>query len=241
MILLFTDFGYEGFYVGQMHAAIARHAPGVQVIDLMHDAPAFDPAAAAYLLAALAPSVCPNAVVVAVVDPGVGSTRRPIVVRADERLFVGPDNGLFELVMRRASQVDCHGIDWRPAALSSSFHGRDLFAPVAASLAKGATYGGTPLPVDAVRYPHWPDDLPVVVYVDGYGNLMTGIRAETVGADAQLTVGGAKPRRARTFSDVKPGEMFWYANSIGLIEVAVNQGSAAAQLSASIGMDVSIS
>ena len=241
MILLFTDFGYEGFYVGQMHAAIARHAPGVQVIDLMHDAPAFDPAAAAYLLAALVPSVCPNAVVVAVVDPGVGSTRRPIVVRADERLFVGPDNGLFELVMRRAGQVDCHGIDWRPAALSSSFHGRDLFAPVAASLAKGATYGGTPLPTEAVRYPHWPDDLPVVVYVDGYGNLMTGIRAETVGPDAQLTIGGAKPQRARTFSDVKPGEMFWYANSIGLIEVAVNQGSAAAQLSASIGMDVAIS
>lgn len=240
MILLFTDFGYDGFYVGQMHAAIARHAPGVPVINLMHDAPAFDPAAAAYLLAALAPASYANSVTVAVVDPGVGSTRRPIVVRADERLYVGPDNGLFELVMRRARQVDCHGIDWRPEALSASFHGRDLFAPVAAALAKGATYGGTPLPVAAVRYPHWPDDLPAVIYIDGYGNLVTGLRAETVPDGARLTIGEATPERARTFSDVPPGGLFWYANSIGLVEIAVNQGSAAAALKARIGMDVRV-
>ena len=238
MILLFTDFGYDGFYVGQMHAVIARQAPGVPVINLMHDAPAFDPAAAAYLLAALAPGLSRGAVVVAVVDPGVGGPRRPIVVRADERLFVGPDNGLFEMVMRRAGALDCHGIDWRPGELSASFHGRDLFAPVAAALAKGATYGGTPLPADAVRYPHWPDDLPAVIYIDGYGNLITGLRASALGAGTRIGIGDAKPQRARTFSDVPPGALLWYENSIGLVEVAINQGNAARALAAAIGTEI---
>lgn len=240
MILLFTDFGCDGFYVGQMHAVIARQAPGVPIIDLMHDAPAFDPAAAAYLLGALSPAIAERSVVVAVVDPGVGGERRPIVVRADERLYVGPDNGLFELIMRQAKHLDCHSIDWRPDNLSDSFHGRDLFAPVAAALANGATYGGTPLPVEAVRYPHWPEDLPAVIYIDGFGNLITGVRAQSLGPAPRIGICGASVPRARTFSDVPTGSLFWYENSIGLVEIAANQGNAASMLRASIGSGVEI-
>ena len=241
MILLFTDFGYDGFYVGQMRAVLSEGAPGVPIVDLMHDAPAFDPAASAYLLAALAPSIPVAAVVVAVVDPGVGGPRRPIVVRADGRLFVGPDNGLFEIVMRNADQVDCHAIECRPESLSNTFHGRDLFAPVAAALARGATYGGSPRPTDAVRYPDWPDDLAAVIYVDGFGNLITGLRARHIPPDATISVADEHPPQAQTFGDVPPGTLFWYRNSIGLVEIAVNQGSASVALDATIGSVITLS
>ncbi len=91
MILLYTDFGYDGPYVGQMKAALARDAPGETVIDLMHDAPRHDPRAAAYMLAALAPEMPPDAICVGVVDPGVGGARPPVVMEVDGRRFVGPD------------------------------------------------------------------------------------------------------------------------------------------------------
>lgn len=238
MILLFTDFGDGGFYAGQMRAAIAERAPAIPVVDLMHDAPSYAPACASYLLAALAPAVASGGVVVAVVDPGVGGPRRPIVVRADGRLFVGPDNGLFELVIRRAQQVECQSIEWRPAVLSATFHGRDLFAPVAAALAQGTAEGCTLRPVEPVRFAGWPDDLPSVIYVDGYGNLITGLRAAAVAPGAKVGLGGAALQRARTFGDVQPGALMWYENSVGLVEIAVNQGNAAALLSARIGTQV---
>ena len=114
MILLFTDFGYEGPYLGQMKAVLSTIAPDKRVIDLMHDAPAHNPHSAAYLLASLVSEMPPNAVCLAVVDPGVGSSRPPIVLRVDGRWFVGPDNGLFELVQRRAHKADQWVISWRP-------------------------------------------------------------------------------------------------------------------------------
>ena len=137
MIHLFTDFGLDGPYAGQMHSVLARAAPGVPVIDLMHDAPVRDPHWSAYLLAALATEMGPDSVCVAVIDPGVGGARPPLIVSADGVRFVGPGNGLFEIVQRRAAQAMAWTIDWRPEKLSASFHGRDLFAPVAAMLDQG--------------------------------------------------------------------------------------------------------
>ena len=227
MIVLFTDFGLAGPYTGQVKAALARRAPGVPVIDLFADAPAFDPRLAAYLLAAYAPAFEPGDVLLCVVDPGVGGDRAPLVVEADGRRYVGPDNGLFELVLRRSGAWRCWRVDWRPAAgrLSASFHGRDLFAPVAALLALG---GAPPGPGAApTRRPDWPDDLPAVVYVDGYGNAMTGLRAAVLAEGAALRVGGRPLPRARTFSDLPEGGAFWYENANGLAEIAVNRGRAA--------------
>src|SRR5262249_47000472 len=145
VIALFTDFGAAGPYVGQMKAVLCREAPAVPVIDLMADAPACEPKSSAYLLAALAPWLSAGSVCLAVVDPGVGGRRAPIVVEADGRRFVGPDNGLFELVARRAAAAQAWEIAWRPPQLSASFHGRDLFAPVAGRLAAGT------LPPDWLR------------------------------------------------------------------------------------------
>ncbi len=233
MILLCTDFGLEGPYIGQVKAVLARGAPAVPVIDLFADLPAFAPRLAAYLLAAYAPWFEPDDVVLAVVDPGVGGARAALVVEADGKRFVGPDNGLFELVLRRARQARCFGITWRPAALSATFHGRDLFAPVAARLAQGEPPSG--LELAPMRYPDWPDDLAEIVYVDHFGNAMTGLRAATLAPGTELEVGGQRLRHGRTFGDVPPGEPLWYANANGLAEIAINGGSAAARLGLSPG------
>ncbi|HEX7043606.1 MAG TPA: SAM-dependent chlorinase/fluorinase [Burkholderiales bacterium] len=239
MIVLYTDFGVTDPYVGQMRAVLAREAPGVPVIDLLHAVPDFDIRAGAYLLAALAAQFAPGTVFVGVVDPGVGGARRPIMLRADGRWYVGPDNGLFHVVARRARAAEWSSIDWRPARLSASFHGRDLFAPAAARLARGE-----PVPATAcdpgVPEVDWPEDLPAIIYIDHYGNAMTGLRAAGVDRDAVLAVAGRQLQHAPVFSAVTPGMPFWYENSIGLIEVAENRGSAAATLGLRLGDPVEL-
>ena len=240
MIVLFTDFGRLGPYVAQMQAVLARLAPGVPVIDLLADVPAWNARAAAYLLAAFVPEFPAGSLFVAVVDPGVGTARRPLLVEADGRRLVGPDNGLFELVLRRAARRHVWRIDWRPERLSASFHGRDLFAPVAAVLATGRDVACTPLPAAEVGRPDWPDDLAEIIYVDPFGNAVTGIHADTLPESTELTVGGRKLRRAPTFGAVATGEAFWYANANGLAEIAVNQGRADRTLGLVIGSPITV-
>lgn len=230
MLVLFTDFGWEGPYIGLLKLALERYAPSLPVIDLMHDAPPFDPQGAAFLLATYAAEFPENAVFVGVVDPGVGSSREGLILLADKRCFVGPDNGLFDRIVARARQVQAWRITWVPPRLSASFHGRDLFAPVAAMLAAGAARPedlGQPIPYEPCD---WPDDLARIVYVDRYGNSMTGVRASSVAADARVRVQEQTLYRLRTFSDAPAGQGFWYENSSGLVEIATNQGSAAEKL-----------
>ena len=131
MIVLFTDFGLHGPYTGQMKAVLHQMAPSIPVIDLFSDAPFGNPKASAYLLASYAAWFSAGAVFLCVVDPGVGGARPAIILEADGRWYVGPGNGLFELVQRRARQARSWDITWKPERLSASFHGRDLFAPVA--------------------------------------------------------------------------------------------------------------
>lgn len=234
MILAFTDFGWRGPYLGEMRAAALRLAPAVPYLDLMADAPAFRPDLAAYLLAALALRLQPGDVLLGVVDPGVGSERRPLVVRADGIWLVGPDNGLFEPVLRRARDLETWHIGWRPETLSASFHGRDLFAPTAARLATGAPAGL--VAGAATREPGWPDELDRVVHIDGYGNLVTGRRAATVPDTTTVGLKGHTAIRARTFSDHPPGTLLWYENAAGLLEIAANTASAADRLAATPGI-----
>ena len=238
-IVLFTDFGLAGPYTGQVKAVLRRDAPACDIIDLFADAPVGNPKASSYLLAAYAAWFPVGTVFLCVVDPGVGSTRAPLIVEADGKHFVGPDNGLFELVLRRAAQLRVSEIAWRPSTLSSSFHGRDLFAPVAAMLARGetpATRDHAPL-----RHPLWPDDVAEIVYIDHYGNAMTGLRAETLSNDAVLSVAaGRRLVRADTFASVPAGAAFWYANSNGLAEIAVNRGRADTGLGLAVGSTVAV-
>ena len=239
MIALFTDFGLEGPYVGQMKAVLLSQAPGVAVLDLMADAPACDPRRAAYLLAALAPEMPAGTVLLCVVDPGVGTRRAAMVAELDGRWLVGPDNGLFEPLSRRAGSARFWEIAWRPERLSASFHGRDLFAPVAARLAAGLSPEAAGCrPFTPAGRPDWPDDLAEVVYLDHYGNAMTGLRAATLSPEARLEVGGHRLLRARTFGDVPAGAAFWYENANGLAEIAVNGGNARQVLGLSLGFPV---
>ena len=240
MIVLFTDFGPGGPYTGQMKAVLAREAPGTPVVDLADDLPACDPEPAAYLLAAFAPAFPPGAVFVCVVDPGVGSERAPVALNAGGRWYVGPDNGLLAIVARRAGDARWFTITWRPAVLSASFHGRDLFAPVAARLARGEAVPGTPLDGAKAAGADWPDDRAAIVYIDPYGNAMTGVRADRLAGDCVLVVGARRLARLRTFSDAAPGAAFWYENANGLAEIAVNRGRADRALGLKVGTPVGI-
>src|SRR5262249_42391931 len=143
-------------------------------------------------------------------------------------------------VQRRAATVRRFDIVFAPERLSASFHGRDLFAPVAAMLARGDAPPGRPRSDDNDRRSDWPDDLGEVVYVDHYGNAMTGLRAAVVSRDAKLAAAGRVLERATTFGDRPPGTAFWYENSNGLVEIAVNQGRADRALGLAIGSPVAV-
>lgn len=234
MILLFTDFGTEGPYLGQMEAVLRRAAPGVDVIDLLSNAPIGEPRLSSYLLAALAGEFPKGSVFLCVVDPGVGGKRLPVALQADGRWFVGPDNGLLNSVAAQAENTAWHTIRWRPARLSASFHGRDLFAPVAAQLALGETPGldgGWQGPALA----DWPQDLAAIIYFDHYGNAITGWRYRNDLDGQRLLLDDRAIPQARTFSDCLEGAAFWYCNSMGLVEIAVNLGRADQALGLRLG------
>jgi len=240
MILLFTDFGLSGPYIGQMEAAIFRVAPTARVINLFADAPGFDPQASACLLAAYMEYFPAGSVFLAVVDPGVGSDRKPVVATIDGKYFVGPDNGLFDVCAKRAVDSCKQEILWHPDSISASFHGRDLFAPLAAHLECGSVAPEWLGPEQRFALDGVKLDLYEVVYIDQYGNAMTGVRALDMPATATLLVNDTELARARTFSDVPPGLVFWYENSNGLVEIAANCGSAAEQLSLTVGTKIEI-
>lgn len=236
MIFLFTDFGFNGSYVGQMKAVLAAQFSNNSTVDLMHDAPMFNPRASAYLLASLIPYLSEQSIILGVVDPGVGKhDRRPIIVKADTRWYVGPDNGLFNTIIKNSIEVQIWEILWRPENLSNSFHGRDLFAPVVAMLANEKLPEVKELTLEDVVSVDWAEELAEIIYIDHYGNAMTGLLGDKLDTDSVINIAEHQFKFARTFSDVTKGEGFWYVNSNGLVEVAVNQGSAAEVFGLAIG------
>ncbi len=237
MIYLFTDYGYQGPYVGEVKAILDRGINlGQSVIDLMHDAPEFNPRASSYLLAALARQFSTGDACLAIVDPGVGSIqRRPVLIVADDIIYCGPDNGLFSIVIQNAESVICYEINYNPELLTRTFHGRDLFAP---ELIKYLNNDHANLErTDKVSLVGvgWPDDLDEVIYFDSFGNAITGRRGDKIAKNTCLMLNGIKIKSAKTFSAVEKNEPFWYTNSMGLVEIGVNQASAKAQLRLNIG------
>lgn len=237
MILLFSDYGLEGPYIGQVETVIAECAPKEKVINLMADAPRHNPKASSYLLASLVKYMSERSIVFAVVDPAVGGNMdTPTVFNIDDRWFVGPDNGLFDLVIRQAKQVKAWKINYDSNLVSKSFHGRDIYAPACAAIAMQDSYEGEVLAWHDVR--QWPDDLYEIIYIDHFGNCMTGIRADQINTNSIIKIGNTKIAMANTFSDVNEGQVFWYKNSNGLLEIAVNQGSAKQELNGEVGTKI---
>jgi hypothetical protein len=247
-ILFLSDFGYEDEFAGACRAVIARLEPAARVVDLTHGIPPGDVRRGALALEAVAYRAGP-AVYLAVVDPGVGTERRGVALRAGESFLVGPDNGLLTLAARRlggvAQVVDVSETALRLEPAARTFHGRDLFAPVAAHLAAGR-------PLESAGEPFDPSELVElelprpelaqgevrahVLYADRYGNLVLDVRAGELafGEAVSVEAGGAThgAQFAPTFGAVGEGELALYDDSSGWLALAVNRGSAAELLGA---------
>lgn len=240
LIVLFTDYGRNSPYTGLLKAVLKNQSPATPVIDLIANAPACNIKASSYLLAAFVDQFPAGTIFVAVVDPGVGSARPPVVIEADGNWFVGPGNGLFDVLINRAQRIQMSEIDTSGFQLSTSFHGRDIFAPVAAMIAENR-----PPPVlkqmkTGPVHGNWPDDLYEVIYIDDFGNAFTGIRSDSLSQNTCLIVSEQRIAHSRTFSDAQEGQSFWYGNSIGLIEIAANRDSAKRLLKIKTGTTISV-
>jgi S-adenosylmethionine hydrolase len=238
-LLLFTDFGAADLYVGQVETVLDRFAPGVRVINLLNEAPRFDVRASAHLLAALSRQVSRGHVLLAIVDPGVGGPRDGVVVRVDGRSYVGPDNGLLSVVWARGTVKAAWRIARWAEGAAVSFHGRDVFAPMAAAVATGEFPNDTVEPLASLQVQLGGDDLAEIIYVDHYGNAMTGLRGEGLPTDRALRARDQTIPHARVFADARPGQAFWYVNSLGLVEIAMPAADAAGVLGLRIGQAVS--
>ena len=241
IVTLLTDFGTVDSYVAEMKAALLAGADGAALVDVTHAVPPGDVRAAAYLLGRTWHRFPAGTVHLAVVDPGVGTTRAALAIATRGQLFVGPDNGIFTPILHDEVQVVTLQV---PTAAAPTFHGRDLFAPAAAALARG-------VPLDSLGEPYHgiPERLVYgqpryegksivgeIVYVDRFGTLVTNLTAEIVPDYAILEVEGLEiGRLRRTYGDVPTGGLLAYLGSGGAIEIAVRDGSAARRLGMGVG------
>ena len=247
-IALLTDFGTSDYYVGAVKGVILSINPTANVIDITHEIEPQDVASAAFILRACYQDFPVGTVFLCVVDPGVGSDRRAIIVETDRYYFVGPDNGLFSFVLSETAAV--HVIEnrryFRPL-VSSTFHGRDIFAPVAAHLSKGVEFQEFGPRIDdaivlADSEPRQIDEKTIegrVIHIDRFGNLVTNIPDSIAERFSKIEIAGTSiTELRRTYADSRSDQAFAVVGSAGLIEISVNRGSAAIVLSASMGTKV---
>ena len=260
VIAFLTDYGRDSEFPGICHGVMRRICPEVQIVDIMHAVTRHDVVHGALVLRNALPYM-PNGVLVAVVDPQVGTERRAVAFRCgDGRLMVGPDNGLLSLAAQEAGgAVEAYDVSRSPHRLepvSATFHGRDVFAPVAAALAAGAPLAEAGEPLDAEELavlelpePRLEGDVLIArgLLVDVYGNVTLNVRHKdlprtglTFGKALEVSA-GSRSRRATftsTFADVPPGEMLVYEDASRTLAVAVNRGDAAIELDIGSGSEI---
>jgi S-adenosylmethionine hydrolase len=255
VIALLTDFGLVDHYAGAMKGAILSACPEATLVDVTHEVPAHDVAAGALALEGAYPYFPDGTVFAAVVDPGVGSERRPIAARAGRWLFVGPDNGLFTHVLEADPSARVRLIA-NPALVrvptSAVFHGRDVFGPVAGRLAGGFPLDEVgPAVTDPIKLEQPPRTRTedgwsgAVVHVDRFGNLTTNLLESDLAAVAgegrdvlEVRLGSESLPLVRSYSDVPPGQPCALVGSSGRLEIAVRLGRAAALPGARVGAGV---
>lgn len=255
IIALLTDFGTRDWYVGTLKAVILSRAPRARLVDITHEIPPQDTVAGAFTLAAAAPWFPPGTIFLAIVDPGVGSRRALLAVQADASYFIGPDNGLLTLSLQRAKRVRTLRLTnrryWLPE-VSRTFQARDIMAPVAASLATGVAFArlGVPMPqVASLDVPSLQRKgrtlLAHIMHIDAFGNLITNLSGHTILPPEQagrLTI-RYKRRPVRvvsSYADGRPDELVAVVGSLGFVELAVRNGSAAWTLNARRGDPVEL-
>jgi len=254
VIALLTDFGLTDHYVGAMKGVVAGICPEAALIDITHDIPAQDVRTAAFELDSSWRYFPPGTVILAVVDPGVGTERRAIGARIDGRFFVGPDNGLFELVVQAqppAEAVELANSRYARGMVSRTFEGRDRFAPAAAWLARGTPLAEFGARIDLTPRLSWPTPTVSeagvsgeVSHVDRFGNLITNIGRRLWPAVLDIgdvRIGDHSPARlVRTYAEAGEGELVALFGSTERLEVAVSGGSAAARLGVGSGAPVRV-
>ena len=256
IITLTTDFGTNDYLVGAMKGVILNINPAARIVDINHHVAPFDILDGALAIASAYKYFPPRTIHLVIVDPGVGTERRPLLVSGEKQYFVAPDNGVLSMIFERESCVVRHvtAEHYFLNPISPTFHGRDVFAPTAAWLAKAwQTEAFGEEITDYVRFA-MPKAKPagqaikgVVLRVDAFGNLMTNLTTEDVPAamvasgDIKLAVNGKEVRKiARTFGDGIPGEPIAVFGSAGYLEIAVNRGNAARALGVNRGAEVSL-
>jgi S-adenosylmethionine hydrolase len=252
VITLTTDFGEDSPYVAAMKGVILGINPEARLLDLSHKIPPQDLRHAAQFVAGAVPYFPPNVIHVVVVDPGVGTERAVLYVEVDGHRLLVPDNGCWTSLLRPGAPSPlvirlAEPRFWRQP-VSATFHGRDIFAPVAGHLSRGVRPRDLGPPVTEWVRPEAP--LPVesaegfageVVFVDHFGNLITNIPGEWVGPAAAVRVGSAEvPRVVRTYGDAASGTLVALVSSAGLLEVAVVHGSAADRLRVGVRAPVTV-
>ncbi len=249
MITLLTDFGTQDAYVGVMKGIIASRCPTTPIIDLTHGVPPQDLLAARFLLLSAFPYFSPRTVHLVVVDPGVGSCRRAIAAQLAGGIFVGPDNGILSGVAHQSPILKAVELTnpayWRTPNPSATFHGRDIFAPVAAHLANGVPleHLGLPIAADSLVQCELPpltitdrELAGCIQYIDHFGNAVTTLPAEAVGdLPWHLNLGTTRIPSATTYSSAEPGTALALIGSHGFVEIAINQGNAQQRLGLSVG------
>lgn len=255
IITLLTDFGTQDYFVGAMKGVILSANPTAQIVDLTHDIPPQDIHAGAFNLLAAYRDFPPGTIHVAVVDPGVGSTRRPVLIECADQFFVGPDNGIFSWICEREGKWRAHQLTnekFFRHPTSKTFHGRDLFAPVAAALANGARPAEVGPVINAIVQleclnPTTMNDGNIegrIIHIDRFGNCITNLTANHPGADnraSRLRINQTEINSFREFFSEDSGaenELFMFLGSAGFIEIAVRNASAADILNAHRGQSV---
>lgn len=254
IITLTTDFGYQDYYVSAMKAAILSINPDARLLDISHSIPAQDIMAGAWVLKNVAFMFPEGSIHLAVVDPGVGTPRKPIIAEVDGHYFVGPDNGLFSLVAseRSYSAYELSNVEYMADAVSRTFHGRDIFAPAAGHLSNGrAPEAFGPRLPEMLRY-RWATPIHDnegiqgwVMHIDAYGNLITNIPAALIQEYEYKTLkvyAGTTIMREihAAYADVPTGEAVSLIGSSGMLEISVNQGRAEELLNVQKGAPVSV-
>jgi len=247
LITLITDFG-KSYYVGEMKGAIKKVDPEAEIIDITHSIHRYNVAEGAFVLSRVWRHFPKNTVHLIVIDPGVGSPRKAIGLQTDYTFLIGPDNGVLRWAIRdqkvmRAVELDPLRVQESAglSLLSATFHGRDLFAPAAALLTKGVDLDMLGKRVEDIAKLDLRED--TVVHVDGFGNIVTTVGTEIKPGTTVMVAHGTKTygaKAVRTFSDAKPGELIVLTGSHGLLEVDINQGSAAELLGAESGDPIGV-